>query len=142
MPSSGWPGPFERDTEVTWSNQPTCDCLAWVYANALTQPSILATPTLCQQSGVLDTTDYRSRNYLQFPSNTTVRINILPTWSKVGVWNGSYTLRLHYLDDGTDPIVIAWENAVGVESTRRLLRQIPMLGRSKNGLQPWPRQMV
>ena len=122
MPSSGWPGPFERDTEVTWSNQPTRYCLAWVYANALTQPSISATPTVCQQSGVLDTTDYRSRNYLQFPSNTTVRINILPTWSKAGAWNGSYTLRLHYLDDGTDPIVIAWENAAGAESTRTITK--------------------
>ena len=117
MPSSGWPGPFERDTAVTWTNEPTRYCLAWLYANALTQPSISATPAVCQQSGTLDTADYRSRNYLQFPAFTGVRINILPTWNKAGAWNGSYTLRLHYLNDGTDTITVAWEDIAGVEDS-------------------------
>ena len=122
---SGWSGPFEHETAITWSQEPSRYCESKVKLTAVASAQSVATPAGCQvefSATIGELADYRSRNALQFPASTTVRVAVADTYTYGGRFDRAYTVRLHYLDSGTDTIVVAWENLAGTETTRTITK--------------------
>ena len=113
---SGWSGPYEHLAELAGAATPTPVCIASVatrvkadtgYEPPYTCKAVLSTPVAPE-----------SRNVLFWPASSVVGVDLADAWTqRLGIVVPSVTIKVIYLNKGTDTWRLAWKTSTG-ESTQ------------------------